>query len=42
MCSQTPAKACARAGHDMEARAANIRTGYVYAISNVGAFGDRS
>lgn len=25
----------------VEARAANIRTGYVYVISNVGAFGDR-
>ncbi|MFH8640344.1 DUF4041 domain-containing protein [Streptomyces goshikiensis] len=25
---------------DVEARAANIRTGYVYVISNVGAFGD--
>ncbi|WUH92519.1 DUF4041 domain-containing protein [Streptomyces sp. NBC_00433] len=26
---------------DVESRAANIRTGYVYVISNVGAFGDR-
>lgn len=26
---------------DVETRAANIRTGYVYVISNVGAFGDR-
>ncbi|MGW8333015.1 DUF4041 domain-containing protein [Streptomyces sp. NPDC055897] len=26
--------------HDIEARAANIRTGYVYVVSNVGAFGD--
>lgn len=26
---------------DVEARAANVRTGYVYVISNVGAFGDR-
>jgi hypothetical protein len=29
-----------RAMRDVEARAANIRTGYVYVISNVGAFGD--
>ncbi|MFE2033716.1 DUF4041 domain-containing protein [Streptomyces scopuliridis] len=27
--------------NDVEARAANVRTGYVYVISNVGAFGDR-
>ncbi|MEW2548822.1 DUF4041 domain-containing protein [Streptomyces sp. NPDC047002] len=26
--------------NDVEARAANVRTGYVYVISNVGAFGD--
>ncbi|WP_326611525.1 GIY-YIG nuclease family protein [Streptomyces scopuliridis] len=26
--------------NDVETRAANIRTGYVYVISNVGAFGD--
>ena len=26
---------------NVEARAANIRTGYVYVISNIGAFGDR-
>ncbi|MFJ2632887.1 DUF4041 domain-containing protein [Streptomyces sp. NPDC087422] len=26
---------------DVESRAANIRTGYVYVISNIGAFGDR-
>ncbi|MFE4871653.1 DUF4041 domain-containing protein [Streptomyces sp. NPDC056682] len=30
-----------RALNDVEARAANVRTGYVYVISNVGAFGDR-
>jgi hypothetical protein len=27
--------------NDVEARAANVRTGYVYVIPNVGAFGDR-
>ncbi|WP_258052877.1 DUF4041 domain-containing protein [Streptomyces sp. Ru73] len=26
---------------DVESRAANVRTGYVYVISNIGAFGDR-
>ncbi|WP_225446682.1 DUF4041 domain-containing protein [Streptacidiphilus sp. PB12-B1b] len=30
-----------RALRNVEARAANIRTGYVYVISNIGAFGDR-
>jgi hypothetical protein len=27
--------------NDVEARAANVHTGYVYVISNVGAFGDQ-
>ncbi|MDJ0358264.1 DUF4041 domain-containing protein [Paenarthrobacter sp. PH39-S1] len=27
--------------HDLENRQANVRTGYVYVISNLGAFGDR-
>ncbi|WMX43593.1 DUF4041 domain-containing protein [Streptomyces roseicoloratus] len=26
--------------HDVDARAANVRTGYVYVVSNIGAFGD--
>lgn len=30
-----------RAIHDVDYRAANIRAGYVYVISNVGAFGER-
>ncbi|MCZ0983314.1 DUF4041 domain-containing protein [Streptomyces diastatochromogenes] len=29
-----------RALHDVDARAANVRTGYVYVVSNIGAFGD--
>lgn len=27
--------------HNVESRAANVCAGYVYAISNIGAFGDR-
>ncbi|MET7982605.1 MULTISPECIES: DUF4041 domain-containing protein [unclassified Streptomyces] len=27
--------------HDVDSRAANVRAGYVYVISNIGAFGDR-